>query len=62
VALPAIFDDGRVLGPLFARFAIVAYYRDDLVLVVGIYLLVGLVPAATLKPILIVSAVRIFRK
>jgi hypothetical protein len=36
LALPAIFDDGRVLGPLFARFAIVAYDRDDLVWIVGI--------------------------
>ncbi len=36
LALPAIFDDGRVLGPLFARFAIVANDRDDLVWVIRI--------------------------
>jgi hypothetical protein len=30
-------NNGRVLGPLVARFAIVAHDRDDLVLVVGLY-------------------------
>ena len=35
--MPAIFDDGRVLGLLFARFAVVAHDGDDLVLIVGIY-------------------------
>jgi hypothetical protein len=37
VALPAILDDGRVLGLLFPRwFAVVAHYSDDLVLIEGI--------------------------
>jgi hypothetical protein len=36
VILPAIFDDGGILCTLFARFAIVAYKRDDLICIVGI--------------------------
>jgi hypothetical protein len=36
-ALPAILDDGRVLGLLFARFAVVAHNCDDLVRIVGVY-------------------------
>lgn len=34
--LPAILDEGSVLGPLAAPFAVVAHDRDDLVLVLGI--------------------------
>ena len=36
VTLPAILDDGRVLGLLFARFAILAHDSDNLVSIVGI--------------------------
>ena len=32
----AILDEGRVLGPLATRFAVVAHERDDLVRIVGI--------------------------
>src|SRR5918912_1511938 len=34
--LPAIFDDGRVLGPVGAPFAVEAYHRDDLVVIIRI--------------------------
>src|SRR3954447_18520496 len=36
VILPAIFNDGRVLGMFFTRFAIITHDREDLVLIVGI--------------------------
>ena len=36
VSLPAIFDNGRLLGLLVARVAIVAHDGDDLVLIIGI--------------------------
>ena len=36
VILPAVFDDGRVLGPLLARFAVVVHQGYDLALIVGI--------------------------
>jgi uncharacterized membrane-anchored protein YjiN (DUF445 family) len=36
VILPAILDEGRVLGPLATWFAVVAYYRDDLLFFVRV--------------------------